>query len=87
MKNFKFTKDCRKAFQVRGKNAKSKEVGKIEIKMLLFPNEDDIEELDGANNGESVGEAQHAANVGDEGGHAVRLHNVCHKFTIPQKSY
>ncbi len=50
-------------------------MGKIEIKMLLFPDEDDVEELDGANDGESVGEAQHAANVGDEGGHAVRLHN------------
>ncbi len=51
-------------------------MGKIEIKMLLFPNEDDIEELDGANDGESVGEAQHPANVGDEGGHAVRLHRI-----------
>jgi hypothetical protein len=62
-------------------------VGKIEIKMLLFPNEDNIEELDGANDGESVGEAQHPANVRDEGGHTVRLHNFCHKFTIPQKGY
>jgi hypothetical protein len=44
--------------------------------MLLFPNEDDVEELDGANDGESVGEAQHAANVGDKGGHAVRLHRI-----------
>jgi hypothetical protein len=61
---------------VSGKNVTSKEVGKIEIKMLLFPNEDDVEELDGANDGESVGEAQHAANVGDEGGHAVRLHII-----------
>ncbi len=58
-----------------GKKEKSKEVGKTETKMLLFPNEDDVEELNGANDGESVGEAQHAANVGDEGGHAVRLHN------------
>ncbi len=62
-------------------------MGKIEIKILLFPDEDDVEEFDGANDGESVGEAQHAANVGDEGGHTVRLHNVCLKFTIPQKGH
>jgi hypothetical protein len=64
-----------KCLKRRERTEKSKEVGKIEIKMLLFPDEDNIEEFDGANDGESVGEAQHAANVGDEGGHAVRLHN------------
>jgi hypothetical protein len=70
-KNFKFTKDCSV-----GKERKEKRGGQNRIKMLLFPDEDDVEELDGANDGESVGEAQHAANVGDEGGHAVRLHRI-----------
>ncbi len=69
-------KTAEKCLKRRERTEKSKEVGKIEIKMLLFPNEDDVEELDGANDGESVREAQHAANVRDEGGHAVRLQRI-----------
>jgi hypothetical protein len=69
-KNFKFTKDCNV-----GKERKEQRGGQNRKKCCCFPDEDDVEELDGANDGESVGEAQHAANVRDEGGHAVRLYS------------
>ncbi len=54
---------------------------------IAIPNEDDVDQLDGADDGETVGEAQHAANVGQQRGHAVRLENTFHYVTRKTKVY
>ena len=52
---------------------------------IAVPDEDNVEELDCADVGESVGEAQHPTHIGQQRGHAVRLGTRAVKGPVPRE--
>ena len=52
---------------------------------IAVPDEDNVEELDSADDGESVGEAQHPTHIGQQRGHAVRLGTRAVKGPVPRE--